>query len=65
MFFQRKIFVGGILATTAKAKLFNYFSAFGQIEDCVIMVDRDHSKWSKRVSDGNFDYVKNPEASVL
>ena len=40
--FCRKIFVGGIPATTTKSKLMHYFAEFGAIDDCIIMVDRDH-----------------------
>ena len=40
--FCRKIFVGGIPATTTKSKLMLYFAEFGAIDDCIIMVDRDH-----------------------
>lgn len=43
-FVYRKIFVGGIAVSTTKAKLTSYFSRFGHITDCIIMVDRDHSK---------------------
>ena len=38
----RKIFVGGIPATTTKSKLMLYFAEYGTIDDCIIMVDRDH-----------------------
>ena len=41
----KKIFVGGISVTTTKSKLMDYFKQFGTIIDCIIMADRDHSKW--------------------
>ena len=41
----KKIFVGGIAVTTHKHTLVEYFEQFGDIIDCIIMVDRDQSKY--------------------
>lgn len=42
IFCDRKIFVGGIPATTTRSKLMQYFGEYGEIDDCIIMMDRDH-----------------------
>jgi len=55
--------VGGIPISTTKQKLTSYFADYGHITDCIIMVDRDHSKFFL----GNlttFFFYKSLEASA-
>lgn len=49
-FLCRKIFVGGIAVSTTKNRLINYFEYYGNVIDCIIMVDRDHSKRAHNLS---------------
>ncbi|OMJ94370.1 hypothetical protein SteCoe_2413 [Stentor coeruleus] len=37
---SRKIFIGGLSPQTTKESLRNYFSAFGDVQDCILMADR-------------------------
>ena len=38
---SKKIFVGGLVFTTTKKQLTDYFSQFGTVNDSIIIVDRD------------------------
>lgn len=38
--YSRKIFIGGLSPSTTKESMKNYFGAFGDVQDCIIMVDR-------------------------
>ena len=41
----RKMFIGGLSANSTVATMKEYFGRYGEIEDCVIMVDRDLKPW--------------------
>lgn len=38
---SRKMFVGGLPKSATEDDLFDYFSSFGELEDYVVMVDRE------------------------
>ena len=37
----RKLFIGGISFTTTDEEFYTYFKKFGDLEDCVIIRDKD------------------------
>lgn len=39
-----KIFLGGISAATTQETVYEYFSSFGELDDCVVMQDRATGK---------------------
>jgi len=41
---SRKVFVGGLPKNTSEDDLNLYFSQFGELEDYVVMIDRDSQK---------------------
>ena len=38
--YQRKLFIGGLNIKTTQVALLKHFSAFGKVEDCVLMHNR-------------------------
>ena len=59
-----KLFVGGLNGETSKETLFDHFSQFGEIIDCVISVDKSNNNKSKGFGFVRFKYPKKAVACL-